>query len=129
MNPPTDPTSPAGRLREQIGTLGEKFVKRTADQVIALQQQLRAFAQGDRSALPAIGAVAHQIHGSGAVFGFNSISEAGGVLELLSAQLDREITSAGVTADAQQLTRLSAAVEQLERAVNQEGLQGNSGGH
>jgi chemotaxis protein histidine kinase CheA len=120
MSPPTESGSPEGMLREQITTLAGKFVKRTLNELHTFQEQLRAFAQGDCSVLPSIAAVAHKIHGSGAVFGFNRISEAAGALERLSVELDREMTAPGVAPTAQQLTRLSEAIERFARIVDEE---------
>jgi chemotaxis protein histidine kinase CheA len=122
-----DTRGPEGVLRDQISSLADKFMKRTADQLCAFQEQLRAFAHGDRSVLASIGLVAHKIHGSGAVFGFSRISEAAGTLEHLIAALDREIIPADSATSAQQLERLSAAVEQLARVVEEERAAGNSG--
>ena len=120
MSPPTQTGSPEEILRDRVTTLADKFAKRTLTELHTFQEQLRAFAQGDRSVLPLIAAVAHKIHGSGAVFGFNRISEAAGALERLSGELDREMTSTGAAPTAQQLTRLSEAIERFARIVAEE---------
>jgi HPt (histidine-containing phosphotransfer) domain-containing protein len=73
------------QLREQVGILAGKFLERTATQVPQLRAEVeRLEATGDPQALRSVQELAHKIHGSGAMFGFDAISDVAGELEKLS---------------------------------------------
>ncbi len=77
------------KLREHVKALGEKFLQRTAVQIVQLREALERLAtRGDPAALRTIQDLAHKIHGSGAMFGFGRISELAGDLQVLSVRLD-----------------------------------------
>jgi HPt (histidine-containing phosphotransfer) domain-containing protein len=77
------------QLREQVKILGGKFLQRTATQVPQLRAEIERLATtGDPEALRIVQELAHKIHGSGAMFGFESISDVAGELQLLSVRTD-----------------------------------------
>lgn len=96
-------------LRTQLGTLGEKFLQRTSDQLLIMREQLAAVAAGDAGALQLIQELAHKIHGSGAMFGFPLLSECGGELERVSAE---------ARPDSEAAQQLQVLLERLTEALD-----------
>lgn len=106
------------QLRAQIATLAEKFVERTRGQLIRMSEQLPRVIEGDPAARQVIQELAHMIHGSGALFGFESVSEraeelehlaveiatGAGAVDQLKARLDRLIETFEATAPASPIT-------------------------
>jgi len=105
-------------LRDQVKTLSEKFLQRTAGQIPQLQAELaRAAAAGDRDALRTFQEVVHKIHGSGAMFGFDLISGLAGNLEELAMS---RVDGAAATDPARIVTlanQMRPVLEQLAQAV------------
>jgi chemotaxis protein histidine kinase CheA len=104
-------------LRDQVKTLGEKFLQRTSGQIPQLETELdRIAASGDRDALRAFQEMVHKIHGSGAMFGFDLISDLAGNLEALTL-----VPAGQPTGDAASVAALAAqmrpVLEQLAKAV------------
>jgi CheY-like chemotaxis protein len=91
------------QLRDQVKALGEKFLTRTAGQIVILREYLARLRSGDQEALTGIQELSHKIHGSGAMFGFAELSEAAGEIERLTVA-----ASGNDLAD-----RLGALIEEL----------------
>ena len=75
----------AQQMQEKMRSLGERYLRRThteLDQLEATLAQLRAGAAG---ALKEVERMMHKIRGSGAMFGFNELSDCAGQGELLCA--------------------------------------------
>lgn len=102
----TDSSSGEAELREQVKALGEKFLLRTADQVVTLRAHVASLRSGDKDVLVGMQELAHKIHGSGAMFGFAALSDRAGEIERLIAAAARP------TPD-----RLGALVEELAAAL------------
>jgi HPt (histidine-containing phosphotransfer) domain-containing protein len=119
----SDPGRPAAeqQMREQMQELSRKFLQRTAGQVATFREQLKQLALGDGSVLTSMQEVAHKIHGSGAVFGFEQISEHAGELELLSTELGKELSGAAPAAYADWAQRLGQHVEGIALALEAAG--------
>ena len=107
MSTPTDSSSGEAELREQVKALGEKFLLRTADQVVTLRAHVASLRSGDWNALVGMQELAHKIHGSGAMFGFAALSDRAGEIERLVAS-----AAARPAPD-----RLGALVEELAAAL------------
>lgn len=108
MSGSTEPDPAEAQLREQVKVLGEKFLIRTAGQVVTLREQVLRLRDGNPDALAAIEELAHKIHGSGAMFGFAALSECAGEIECLI------VAGKSVAAD-----QLSGLVEQLAVALEE----------
>ncbi len=77
------------QLREHVKALAAKFLQRTASQLAELAEAIeRLCARGDPAALRTVQDLSHKIHGSGAMFGFDRISDLAGDLQELSVRLD-----------------------------------------
>jgi chemotaxis protein histidine kinase CheA len=105
---PSEEDPAEAQLREQVKVLGEKFLLRTAGQITTLREHVVRLRGGDRDALAAIQELAHKIHGSGAMFGFAALSEAGGEIERL--------TMAAAGSDVSD--RLDTLIDQLAAALD-----------
>ena len=108
MSGPGEPDPGEAQLREQVKVLGEKFLIRTAGQIVTLREQVLRLRDGHPEALPVIQELTHKIHGSGAMFGFAALSERAGEIERLLV--------AGESVTPQQLSEL---IEQLAVALEE----------
>jgi chemotaxis protein histidine kinase CheA len=77
----------AARVRQQVSELGEKFLRRTQAEATVLRDLVERIEAGDMTVLPELEAMAHKIHGSGAMFGFLEVSECAGEIERLAEHL------------------------------------------
>lgn len=108
MSGPFETDAAEAQLRDQVRILGEKFLIRTATQIATLREQLARLRGGDPGALTAIQELTHKIHGSGAMFGFATLSEAAGEIEQLTVS-----ASGSDVAD-----RLGTLIDQLAIALD-----------
>lgn len=76
--------SDAEKLRQQLQDIGTRFLQRTLRELEPLEELRRRLQAGDRTCLPEIQRLAHRIHGSGAMFGFDAISSHAREIELLA---------------------------------------------
>jgi chemotaxis protein histidine kinase CheA len=68
-------------VNDKLAEIGSRYVKRTLGEMLELRRLLDAAAAGDAAAFHQIGRLAHRIHGSGAMFGFNVLSDVAGRIE------------------------------------------------
>ena len=105
-------------LRDQVRTLGDKFLLRTAGQIPQLQTELeRVATSGDRDALRTLQEIVHKIHGSGAMFGFDRISDLAGELEGLALAPNGQPSANDPAPFAALAARMRPVLEQLGQAV------------
>ena len=97
------------KLRQQIADIAVRYIKRTQGELGQLRDSLAAIRAGDSDALKQLERLAHKIHGSGAMFGFDAISDRAYEIEKLagSGQTDPD-TLAKIE---QSMTGLEAEVE------------------
>jgi HPt (histidine-containing phosphotransfer) domain-containing protein len=104
-------------LREQVKILAGKFLQRTATQIPQLRTQIECLAAtGDVGALRIVQELAHKIHGSGAMFGFESISEVAGELQQLSVRGDEPDSATLMALAAQMRVVLNRLADSLNAA-------------
>lgn len=65
----------ASGVRRQMTEIGDRFLRRTSGEVVHLRALLAQLRAGDAAALREIEVVVHRIHGSGAMFGFEKLSD------------------------------------------------------
>jgi HPt (histidine-containing phosphotransfer) domain-containing protein len=118
MSANEDPKALAERqLREQVAALGQKFLQRTQDQATALRELLASLSAGDESVLARMQELAHKIHGSGAMFGFDDVSRFAGEIEQLCYDR-RQANEAGAGGPIVELRqRLDQSIAALGRAT------------
>jgi HPt (histidine-containing phosphotransfer) domain-containing protein len=84
------------QLQQQIEALGDRYLRRTIDELLRLRELIAGALDGDAASLAEMHLIVHKIHGSGAMFGFDGISEAAARLEraveaCVTAERDAEI--------------------------------------
>jgi HPt (histidine-containing phosphotransfer) domain-containing protein len=95
---------------DKLAEIGSRYVKRTLGEMPELRRLLEAASAGDAAAFHQIGRLAHRIHGSGAMFGFNELSDVAGRLE--------HRVDGSVGPDFQKsLDKVRADVDELEKQV------------
>lgn len=70
-------------LHRQMQEIGDRYLLRTLSDVSRLRQLIRAAGPCATRTLAEIQHLVHKMHGSGAIFGFDAITEAAGCLERL----------------------------------------------
>lgn len=75
----------SAELQSQMDEIGSRFLDRVLAEFDAMEKALALFRSGDAEAAGALEMFAHRIHGSSAVFGYASLSDAAGALESLLA--------------------------------------------
>lgn len=98
------------KLRQQIADIAVRYIKRTQGELGQLRDALAAIRAGDAGAQKQLERLAHKIHGSGAMFGFDGVSERAYEIEQLARQ--------GSGEDA--CERLGAAVDALADEVRRQ---------
>lgn len=104
-------------LQAQLSALSAQFLERTRGHVDLLKSLLERIGRGDAAALLELRAVAHKIHGSGAMFGFAAISEPAGEIEAASDELLARDAQLLQPVDTTFLLTVSAALERLGSEV------------
>ena len=97
------------KLQQQIADIGTRYLKRTVGELEQLRDCLVKVRQGEHEAMKTLAQLGHRIHGSGAMFGFELLSERAHEIERLAA-------SGNVEADT--LLRLQTSISALEDELN-----------
>jgi HPt (histidine-containing phosphotransfer) domain-containing protein len=84
---PTNSITDNPDVQRRMAELGQRYLERTAGELLQLQSYIEQLAQGDGEAVKNIEVLAHRIRGSGAMFGFELMSDVAGEIELLAAML------------------------------------------
>jgi HPt (histidine-containing phosphotransfer) domain-containing protein len=98
-----------GRMQEQMTAIGDRYLRRTFGELARLKELLAQLRSGSPEALRDIELITHRIHGSGAMFGFNEVSEQAYRCEALCAE--------GAT-DPDLATKIEALLQALEASLN-----------
>jgi HPt (histidine-containing phosphotransfer) domain-containing protein len=95
---------------DKLAEIGGRYVKRTLSEMPELRRLLDAAVSGDAAAFHQIGRLAHRIHGSGAMFGFNAVSGVAG-------RLERTVDGVASGDFMKSLDSVRADVDELEQQV------------
>jgi HPt (histidine-containing phosphotransfer) domain-containing protein len=101
------------KLRQQIADIAVRYIKRTQGELGLLREALAAIRAGDADAPKQLERLAHKIHGSGAMFGFDAISEHAHEIEKLAGSELRDADALGKIE--QCLHRLEAEVAAIAK--------------
>ena len=63
------------RLRQQMAQIGSRYLARTLAELPQMQELLNSVLSGSPAMLKDLERIAHKIHGSGAMFGFDTLSD------------------------------------------------------
>ena len=105
------------RVRGAVAALREKFIQRTRQDVKDLRRLLSEWSSGTPGAQEDLRQRAHKIHGSGATFGFEQISDIGRQLELLCAATGPTGSLACSPLEPDTQVSLSQLLAELEQSV------------
>ena len=94
-------------LQQKIADIAGRYIQRTAGEIGGLRDLIVQARAGNVGALKDIEHLAHKIYGSGAMFGFEAVSERARALELIAKE----------TADPAMLDKLQQHADALERQV------------
>jgi HPt (histidine-containing phosphotransfer) domain-containing protein len=94
-------------LQQKIADIGGRYIQRTAGELAGLRELIGEVRSGNAGALKEIEHLAHKIYGSGAMFGFEAVSERARELELAA----KDVTDPGI------LDKLQQHADGLERQV------------
>lgn len=120
------------KLRAQLTQLGTRYLNRTLGEVRRIHE-LAAQVQGATGPLKDLELLAHKIHGSGAMFGFERMSEYAGEIEHTAAYLARREGPEHLqgVSEAELHERLLQSIARLEAetrtAAQQRGIDMNAG--
>ena len=103
------------KFQEQIADIGVRFLKRTLGEIAQLSGCLQSVRDGSVDSLKQLERLAHKIHGSGAMFGFDELSERASEIERLAATGCYDSTS---------LDRIEEALRVLEVQVGKAAREG-----
>ena len=73
------------KLQKQIADIGLRYLKRTMGELYQLRECLQGVRDASPEALKQLERLAHKIHGSGAMFGFDELSERASDIERLAS--------------------------------------------
>jgi len=82
MNQSSAPSDP--EMERRMAELGQRYLVRTAGELEELKQWVDRIPEGDEATVKAIEMLSHRIRGSGAMFGFELVSDVAGEIEMLS---------------------------------------------
>ena len=103
------------QLQQQIADIGVRFVKRTIGEVAQLRAYLDSARCGSLDSLKELERLAHKISGSGAMFGFDELSERASQIERLASTGRTNSTS---------LDRIEDSLRALEGQVDKAAREG-----
>jgi HPt (histidine-containing phosphotransfer) domain-containing protein len=96
------------KLQQQIADIGTRYLKRTLGELEQLRTCLQCVRDGSGDSIQTLEQLAHRIHGSGAMFGFDAISERANELESLARV---RVTNA------EALQQMDASISALEQEL------------
>src|SRR5262245_59434715 len=79
--------SDADKLKQQLDSIGARYITRTLGEMERLKELAQQALNGAPAAFKDVEHLAHKIHGSGAMFGFDRLSECAGEIEHLAGFL------------------------------------------
>jgi chemotaxis protein histidine kinase CheA len=110
-------------INERLLELGTRYLARSGEEVLQLREFLQKFSNAESAALKEIAlkdieVVAHRIRGSGAMFGFPTLSDVAGKLEMLA--VDATQRSPAFSSLGEELMSLINAVDEAVRNAQRE---------
>ena len=75
------------KLRDQLASIGVRYLTRTLGELNRINELASQIESGSSSALKDLEHAAHKIHGSGAMFGFQELSDHASTVEKIAGHL------------------------------------------
>lgn len=107
------------KLRQHLASIGGRYLARTLGELPRLKDLLVQVEAGSTTELKDLEQAAHTIHGSGAMFGFEEISQPAGEIERVAGHLrdGRGPDHLRGLSEVELRRRLAASVAQLEQVT------------
>ena len=84
----SDPVNDRDKLKQQLDSIGTRYITRTLGEMDRLKEiSQQALNGGAAAAFKDVEHLAHKIHGSGAMFGFDRLSQCAGEVEHIAGFL------------------------------------------
>jgi HPt (histidine-containing phosphotransfer) domain-containing protein len=77
------------KLQQQMAQIGSRYIARTFGELQRMQELLQQALGGSLAMMKDLEHLAHKIHGSGAMFGFDRVSDQAGEIEHIAGFLHR----------------------------------------
>jgi HPt (histidine-containing phosphotransfer) domain-containing protein len=77
------------KLKQQMAQIGSRYIGRTFGELQRMQELLQQALGGSPAMMKDLEHLAHKIHGSGAMFGFDRVSDQAGEIEHIAGFLQR----------------------------------------
>jgi HPt (histidine-containing phosphotransfer) domain-containing protein len=77
------------RLKQQMAQIGGRYIARTLGELQRMNELLHSALNGSPALLKDLEHLAHKVHGSGAMFGFDSLSDTAGEVEHIAGVLGK----------------------------------------
>jgi CheY-like chemotaxis protein len=103
--------------QRQLTQLAGRFLQRTRDEAALLNKLAEHAFEGDPVAIEQMERLAHKIHGSGSMFGYNALSACASDLESLVEVIRKRNAPAGAASEPEELLNLLECTQRLSRAV------------
>jgi HPt (histidine-containing phosphotransfer) domain-containing protein len=104
-------------LQQKIADIGGRYIQRTAGEIAGLRDLIAKVRAGHATARKDIEHLAHKIYGSGAMFGFEAVSEHARALEFAA----KDVTDPGMIDKLQE--HADRLEQQVQAALHARGLQ------
>lgn len=121
----SDAPSNQDKLKQQLDSIGTRYITRTLGEMDRLKETSQLALNGSPAAFKDVEHLAHKIHGSGAMFGFDRLSDCAGEVERLAGFLVKgegpeEYRTLSADALREKLRAGVARLDELARAAAQE---------
>jgi HPt (histidine-containing phosphotransfer) domain-containing protein len=121
------------KLRQQMAQIGGRYILRTMGELQRIRDLSALVQSGSTTDLKELEHAAHKIHGSGAMFGFDQVSDRAGEIEHIAGYLARHDGPDDLlgASDDELRTRLGDTVKKLDEvtraAARELGIAANGG--
>jgi HPt (histidine-containing phosphotransfer) domain-containing protein len=117
--------SDADELKQKLNSIGDRYIARTLGEMARLTEMSQQALSGASASFKDVEHLAHKIHGSGAMFGFDSLSECAGEVEhiagfLVNGEGPDEYRTLSADTLREKLRAAVARLDEFARAAAQE---------
>jgi chemotaxis protein histidine kinase CheA len=102
------------QLQRQMAEIGNRYLRRTLGELVRLREIVASLRPGATDAIVELEHIAHRINGSGAMFGFDAVSEQARIMESIASQ--RALDAAHAAELGRQLVTLEGLVKEAARS-------------
>ncbi len=104
---------------DRLKQLSRQFLVRTSEELALLRAQLARARSGDVAALAEIQRLVHRINGSGAMLGFNAVSDCAKQIEIILRRMESVPTDAEWRVILDQLQRIETELAKLPPPIDE----------